>query len=411
MLIHDGTATRLQRVPFGSREYDEDWLQDLIFRHPELLPCETLDPSFEGMVAVAREFETGSGPVDVVLLNERGRVALVECKLWSNPEARRTVVAQVVDYAAAMSGWSTGRFEETLGKAKCKASETIREVFEDRGGTFDETSFLDGLADSLSRGRFLLLVVGDGIRRQVQDLANAVGSNPQLGFHLALIEIGLYRADGESDAPLVVVPEVVTKTREVTRAVVEVRVIGADAEVEASVPGDDDPDPYKRSPITESVFFERLSSTTNQKTEELARQILAQAGEYDLRIQWMEAGPVLKYDDEHTGKFFTFGQLSHVGELTNLSRLSERVLELGLPERIYTNYLDEIIALLPAAHRDTVISKSGRYERDEIIVEDLPGVSVGNIPLHQLVGSVEQWFQAIQHTISSIREETEIRYQ
>ena len=40
--------------------------------------------------------------LDNLIMTNRGQLALVEVKLWRNPEARRKVVAQALDYAAAV---------------------------------------------------------------------------------------------------------------------------------------------------------------------------------------------------------------------------------------------------------------------------------------------------------------------
>jgi hypothetical protein len=37
----------------------------------------------------AWELRTDAGPIDAVFINERGRLTIVECKLWKNPEAVR----------------------------------------------------------------------------------------------------------------------------------------------------------------------------------------------------------------------------------------------------------------------------------------------------------------------------------
>ena len=39
-------------------------------------------------------------------MNGEGYLTLVETKLWRNPEARRTVVAQIIDYASHLSTWT-----------------------------------------------------------------------------------------------------------------------------------------------------------------------------------------------------------------------------------------------------------------------------------------------------------------
>ena len=405
LILRHGKAIRLHRVPFGSHAYDEDWLQDQVYRNPSLLACDSLDPEFGGMIPVARELETGNGPIDVVLVNQRGRVALVECKLWRNPEARRKVVAQVLDYAAAISGWSTHEFERAVAKSPFKAGGSFREVFEGRIGSYDEPVFVDGLAETLSRARFLLLIVGDGIRSQVEDLARTISSTPQLGYHLALVEVGLYRPESDDEDTLVLIPEVVTRTNEVTRAVVEVRVIGAEAEVRASTPAVSPAEPT-RKPITASVFFEKLRAAAGSDAEEFSRELISGAQDRGLRIQWMESGPIFKYDDENSGRFFSLGQLSHEGRITSISRLYERVTELGLPVSVYTDYLDSIIALLPNAHREDVTSKSGSYTRPEIIIDSGPKVPVGDIPMAQLVEKAEAVVGVMKEAVFAIQEAT-----
>jgi len=50
------------------------------------------------LVLWAREFRVGVGLIDVLLLSSQGRVAIVETKLASNPELRRQVLAQALDY-------------------------------------------------------------------------------------------------------------------------------------------------------------------------------------------------------------------------------------------------------------------------------------------------------------------------
>ena len=70
-------------------EYNEDWLQNIIFDNVELLPVDEVDPIFGKLIPVCREIQTPVGPLDNLFINELGMLTLVECKLWRNPEARR----------------------------------------------------------------------------------------------------------------------------------------------------------------------------------------------------------------------------------------------------------------------------------------------------------------------------------
>src|SRR5687768_4908868 len=105
-MIRDNKEVQLFRVPLNESTFNEGWLQDLLFRHPSLLPIDQLESVFAGAVSLCREMESGAGPVDVVLVNQQGFIVIVETKLWRNHEARRTVVAQIIDYTKGISKWS-----------------------------------------------------------------------------------------------------------------------------------------------------------------------------------------------------------------------------------------------------------------------------------------------------------------
>ena len=108
LLERDGSpAVRAERLAFGETAgRNEAWLRDTLFAYPDLLPLRDIDPSFGPLTPLVTELRTEAGPLDIAFINQFGRLTLVECKLWRNPEARRKVVAQALDYARAVSRWS-----------------------------------------------------------------------------------------------------------------------------------------------------------------------------------------------------------------------------------------------------------------------------------------------------------------
>ena len=80
----------------GSPAYAEKLLQQLIHAHPSMLPVEELEFSFSGLRPICQELPLAGGTkyVDNLLANPDGRICIVECKLWRNPEAVREVIAQ-----------------------------------------------------------------------------------------------------------------------------------------------------------------------------------------------------------------------------------------------------------------------------------------------------------------------------
>ncbi len=114
VLIRNGTATVLRHVPLDERTFKEADLQALLFAHPTLIPVGDIEPIFDRLHPLARELRVGSGFIDLVFMNDEGYLTLVETKLWRNPEARRTVVAQLIDYASHVSTWTYNELRQAV---------------------------------------------------------------------------------------------------------------------------------------------------------------------------------------------------------------------------------------------------------------------------------------------------------
>jgi hypothetical protein len=83
----------------------------------------------------------------------------------ANPEARREVVAQIIDYAHCMASWSYEDLERAISRASVPDGEPRpRSLFEATHDAEDggEANFIDTVSRNLRLGRMLLLVVGDG---------------------------------------------------------------------------------------------------------------------------------------------------------------------------------------------------------------------------------------------------------
>ena len=84
----------------------EKEIQDLIFENPECLPISDIDESYNPVIPICKELYTSAGPLDIFMITPNGDLVVIETKLWSNPESRRKVVAQIIDYAKELSKWS-----------------------------------------------------------------------------------------------------------------------------------------------------------------------------------------------------------------------------------------------------------------------------------------------------------------
>ncbi len=111
---------------------NEAWLQELIFRHPELLPVEDFDDTFAPPISIGREIPTGHGRIDNLYVSPEGGITIVETKLWKNPEKHRTVVAQVIDYAKELATWDYDRLSAAVLASSRSRGETEKLSLEEK---------------------------------------------------------------------------------------------------------------------------------------------------------------------------------------------------------------------------------------------------------------------------------------
>jgi hypothetical protein len=91
-------------------------IQALVHAHPGSLPIAEIDPMFAGAVPVCTELNTPAGAIDNLLITPSGLPVLVECKLWRNPEGRREVVGQILDYAKELTRWSSSDLQREVSR-------------------------------------------------------------------------------------------------------------------------------------------------------------------------------------------------------------------------------------------------------------------------------------------------------
>ena len=211
-----GKLEKGERVYLGdAKGKNEGWLRDTLFENPEIIPVNDIDSTFGPLVPLCKELRTEAGQIDAVFINERGRLTIVECKLWKNPQARREVVAQILHYVSAISGWSYADLQRQVAAAVGRQGNIPFElVRKHSGGNFREPEFVDAVSRSLREGRFLLLLAGDGIREGVQSLTELVNRNATKAFSFGLIEVALYQFGKHRFA---LQPRVLAETEVVTR--------------------------------------------------------------------------------------------------------------------------------------------------------------------------------------------------
>lgn len=227
LLDGDNPACVVRRVPEGQANLERS-LRDLVFAHPEILPVAEIEPGIGRVAAVATELNLpGAGFADVLLVSEHGRLIIVECKLWRNPQARREVVVQILDYARKLADSDYESLQGAVSDRLDRKGNILFELARAAGSTMTEAAFVDRVSRDLRDGRFLLLLVGDGITEGVQRLTEYLNV-PGLAFEFGLVEIADYRFDDPLTglARRIIQPRVIARTAIVGRHVIRSEVPG-----------------------------------------------------------------------------------------------------------------------------------------------------------------------------------------
>lgn len=173
-LINENNQLRpLVEQPYAN----EDLLQSLLERYPDLLAGDQVDPENpRRWLLVKREMEVpddedagGRWSLDHLFLDQDGILTLVEVKRASDTRARREVVAQMLDYAAnAVLYWPVetikGAYEET---ARAAAVDPIAALEKFLAGASPD-DFWAKVKVNLEAEKIRMVFVADAIPRSLQ---------------------------------------------------------------------------------------------------------------------------------------------------------------------------------------------------------------------------------------------------
>jgi len=356
LISDEGSGEMLQPVEAGERAYSEAWLQELLRIHPDILPVADIEPVYYPLVPIGREVGTETGAIDNLFISPRGYPVLVETKLWRNPEAKREVVAQAIDYASSLSKWTYGRMNEAT-RAYLAKYENLELDLPDwvkqrhkrlEGGRvfFEET-----VAKNLRLGRFLTLIVGDRIRPSVVEMLDYINRYPHLATDVALVELHCYRWQEGQEWPLLVVPSIVARTEVVERSVIQVTVSPAGTyEVDAHQARVEEKDrARKRITLTEEAFWEMLEAKAPGKRDAVRQLIDRYKDRDNISIDPKQSSIVVKLDIPGTGRQASVFIVYKDAKLeVRPPALSGQLAEAGLPRGPAERYGAEMRRILNA---------------------------------------------------------------
>ncbi len=384
---HTGTATRLQRIELERQDasasrYDEGWLQRLIQNNPELLPIEEIEPAYTPVIPVCMELPTTKGykgRIDNFFITPNGNLIFAECKLWRNPESRRRVITQVMDYVESLTACSYADLDKTIAQGIVAGNSlgftSLYALVEDQSD-IDEPEFIDAVSRNLQLGRGLFFIVGDGIREETESLAEHLQAHAGIHFALALTEIALYQLpNGEG---LLAHPRLIARTVNIERGIVRLD----DSRLSVKPPKHTVVSSSTSRPrtLSEEEYFERLGECASDLPERLQTFLD--------RIQPLGVLPAFKkslilYWHAMDGAKLSLGYINASGNVFTTDVNGAQARNWGVLD--YTQqYIEELAKLIGG-------EVSTRENDDRKYVS----CNGGRVRIEQLLDCADEWFEFI----------------
>ena len=382
ILVSPQASVPLARV----HDWPEKRLQKLIYTHPTCLPLDQIEPGIGRLVSVCMELPLPIGAVDNLFVTPEGNLVLVEVKLWANPDARRKVVAQTLEYATALFRLDYTQLEAAVMKADFKGAKPPQSLYSlvEGADSPSEGVFADRVTRNLREGRIVVLIVGDEIRPAAEELVAGLQAHANFHFTFALVEMPVYsRPDSDE---LVVMPRTLVKTETVTRFTIRTEG-GTTNIVDAGTDERDATRRPRRSSISSEEFFEAMEQLSPETPVELER-FLDEADAIDVRPDYL-AGLNLKWD-QPDGSPVNLGTVGKDGQIRT-DGSDDNVAE------HFGEYIDDLAAVLGGKVDRGNLKKDGaRY----LLVVRNDGTK---FRIEQILDCLPDWMVAIKTFQEAVR--------
>lgn len=176
--------------PFES----EQFLHDAIANHASVLPSNEL--GLGTLATIACELGTKAGFIDMLAVDQYGKLAIVEFKKGSENSDSRSVVAQLLDYGASLWGMSYQELESKSSQGVPGFGGSLAEHVSRSLGDpseFDERTFRSAVESSLAAGSFVFFYVARDLEPRAIRIMKYITESARMTF--AGVEVDHYRSE------------------------------------------------------------------------------------------------------------------------------------------------------------------------------------------------------------------------
>jgi len=185
----------------------EDALQTFFEKYPQIIPGKQIDPISDDppyFVLLRREMPVGGWSLDHLFVDQHSILTLVETKLFQNPESRREVIGQIIEYAAnAIEAWAGGgarqKATEFWGN-QSPPKEIDALLMEEFGEELDIDDFWRKVEENLTNKKIRLIIASDNLRPEIRRMIEYLNDEMK---HTDIFGLELKFYGGEKESVLV----------------------------------------------------------------------------------------------------------------------------------------------------------------------------------------------------------------
>lgn len=187
----------------------EKELQALLAESPSLISIQDVREGASPLVVAVREFPLPlTNSLDLLAFSANGDMTLIECKLASNPQIKREVIGQALEYGGQL--WQMS-YEDLDAKIRIRAGKPLAELMREALGEtiWDEEAFRENVESALSEGSFILMIIVDQVTDELSRIIHFVNNCGRPAFSFAALEMRRF----QSETTEMLVPRVIGDAR------------------------------------------------------------------------------------------------------------------------------------------------------------------------------------------------------
>lgn len=185
ILFIDGEkVTALEESEFTEERKLQDYLKDF----PTLIPLEDVVEEAPELICIGKEVAVPSGALDLLFIDKNGLITVIETKLVNNPEIRREVIGQIIEYASYISHWSADKVYE-LANAYLK-SDLDGYMLNKYPDNYSPEDFRLKIEQNLEGGRVRLIIAVDKLVEPLRSTVTFLNHNCK--FDILLLEVSSF---------------------------------------------------------------------------------------------------------------------------------------------------------------------------------------------------------------------------